>query len=185
MIVATMRGTSGKPSLRVARSRRRARRAASACRSRAAAASSRRTRRARRPAAARCRASVRGPCSRKRCGVAAIGKGPWPQITSGALAPARITMAGSSPPGPLRCGSTICSTKPAAHAASNALPPRSSTAMPVWRREPVRGRDRAERAADIRACGESRSHAAKPSCAARPAIAHLDKGGLPISHRSP
>ena len=39
--------------------------------------------------------------------------------------------AGRSPPGPFRCGSTTCSTNPAAQAASNALPPRSSTAMPV------------------------------------------------------
>src|SRR5690606_17718885 len=33
-----------------------------------------------------------------------------------------------SPPGPLRCGSTTCSTNAPATAASNALPPRSSTA---------------------------------------------------------
>ncbi len=38
---------------------------------------------------------------------------------------------GTSPPGPFRCGSTTCSTKPAATAASTALPPRSSTAMPA------------------------------------------------------
>src|SRR5437879_7655505 len=36
-----------------------------------------------------------------------------------------------SPPGPFRCGSTTCSVNPAATAASNALPPRSSTAMPA------------------------------------------------------
>src|SRR5215471_17308068 len=36
-----------------------------------------------------------------------------------------------SPPGPLRCGSTTCSVNPAAAAASKALPPRSSTAMPA------------------------------------------------------
>src|SRR5260370_38169284 len=40
-------------------------------------------------------------------------------------------MMGRSPPGPLRCGSTTCSTKPAATAASKALPPRSRIAMPV------------------------------------------------------
>ena len=34
-------------------------------------------------------------------------------------------------PGPFRCGSTTWSTKPVATAASNALPPRSSTAIPV------------------------------------------------------
>src|SRR5215472_9853341 len=36
-----------------------------------------------------------------------------------------------SPPGPFRCGSTTCSVNAAATAASNALPPRSSTAMPA------------------------------------------------------
>lgn len=40
-------------------------------------------------------------------------------------------IAGTSPPGPLRWGSTTCSTSPAATAASNALPPRSSTDMPA------------------------------------------------------
>src|SRR3954468_19916487 len=38
---------------------------------------------------------------------------------------------GTSPPGPLRCGSTTWRGKPAATAASNALPPCSSTAMPA------------------------------------------------------
>src|SRR2546430_432223 len=40
-------------------------------------------------------------------------------------------MAGMSPPGPLRCGSTTWRVKPAATAASKALPPRSRTAMPA------------------------------------------------------
>src|SRR3954453_11406062 len=40
-------------------------------------------------------------------------------------------MAGMSPPGPFRCGSTTWSAKPAEAAASNALPPRSSTAIPA------------------------------------------------------
>src|ERR1700752_2078528 len=40
-------------------------------------------------------------------------------------------MTGTSPPGPFRCGSTTCSTRPAATAASKALPPCSSTAMPA------------------------------------------------------
>jgi hypothetical protein len=35
-------------------------------------------------------------------------------------------MSGTSPPGPFRCGSTTCSVKAHATAASNALPPRSS-----------------------------------------------------------
>lgn len=38
-------------------------------------------------------------------------------------------MIGTSPAGPLRCGSTTCSTNPAATAASYALPPPSSTAI--------------------------------------------------------
>src|SRR6185312_9996973 len=40
-------------------------------------------------------------------------------------------MTGTSPPGPFRCGSTTWSTSPAATAASNALPPCSSTAIPA------------------------------------------------------
>ena len=36
-----------------------------------------------------------------------------------------------SPPGPFRCGSTICRVKPVATAASKALPPRSRIAMPT------------------------------------------------------
>src|SRR5438876_2083927 len=40
-------------------------------------------------------------------------------------------MAGRSPPGPFRCGSTTWSVNPAATAASNALPPCSSTAIPA------------------------------------------------------
>src|SRR3954454_13760988 len=38
---------------------------------------------------------------------------------------------GRSPPGPFRCGSTTCRASPAATAASNAFPPRSSTAIPA------------------------------------------------------
>src|SRR5271170_7021343 len=40
-------------------------------------------------------------------------------------------MTGTSPPRPFRCGSVTWSTSPAATAASKALPPRSSTAMPA------------------------------------------------------
>ena len=39
-------------------------------------------------------------------------------------------MTGASPPSPFMCGSTTCSTRPAATAASNAVPPASSTAIP-------------------------------------------------------
>src|SRR5918994_1262311 len=40
-------------------------------------------------------------------------------------------MAGRSPPGPFMCGSTTCSVSPVATAASNALPPPSSTRIPT------------------------------------------------------
>src|SRR5947209_3708331 len=40
-------------------------------------------------------------------------------------------MTGTSPPGPLRCGSTTCKVKAVATAASNALPPFSKIAMPT------------------------------------------------------
>ena len=41
-------------------------------------------------------------------------------------------MIGASPPGPFKCGSATCRMNAAATAASKALPPRSSTAMPAW-----------------------------------------------------
>ena len=69
------------------------------------------------------------------------------------------TTAGTSPPGPLRCGSTTCSTKPAAAAASNALPPRSSTDIPAPGRQPVRRGDHPERAAQL---GAGREAHARP-----------------------
>src|SRR5579859_4232238 len=40
-------------------------------------------------------------------------------------------MTGTSPPGPLRCGSTTWSVNAVATAASNALPPRSRMPMPT------------------------------------------------------
>src|SRR5205085_9690391 len=40
-------------------------------------------------------------------------------------------MIGTSPPGPFRCGSTTCSVNAVATAASNALPPFSSVAIPT------------------------------------------------------
>src|SRR5271167_2166538 len=63
--------------------------------------------------------------------VAPAGAGPWPQITS--TRPLRVswTMTGTSPPGPLRWGSTTCKVKAVATAASNALPPFSSVAIPT------------------------------------------------------
>ena len=63
--------------------------------------------------------------------VAAAGATPWPQIASTRRWRALQTRIGTSPSGPFRCGSTTCSTKPAATAASKALPPRSSIAMAV------------------------------------------------------
>src|SRR5918995_2184635 len=52
-------------------------------------------------------------------------------MTSTASVPALYRMAGRSPPGPFRCGSTTWSAKPAATAASTAFPPGSRAAMPV------------------------------------------------------
>ena len=65
--------------------------------------------------------------------VAPIGAGPCPQITSILSLPLRVscTMTGTSPPGPLRCGSTTCNVNAVATAASNALPPRSRMPMPT------------------------------------------------------
>src|SRR5262252_6335428 len=63
--------------------------------------------------------------------VALAGAGPWPQITSVLPLRTSLRITGTSPPGPLRCGSTTCSVKAVAQAASNALPPFSSVAMPT------------------------------------------------------
>ena len=70
--------------------------------------------------------------SRNFASVAACGATPWPQITCWVCVRAECRMIGASPPGPLRCGSATCSVNAVAAAASNALPPRSSTAMPTW-----------------------------------------------------
>ena len=63
--------------------------------------------------------------------VARAGAGPWPQITSVRPLRTSCTITGTSPPGPLRCGSTTCKVNAVATAASNALPPFSSVAMPT------------------------------------------------------
>src|SRR5450631_4417517 len=63
--------------------------------------------------------------------VARAGAGPWPQITSGRPRLTSCTMIGTSPPGPLRCGSTTCKVKAVATPASNALPPFSRVAIPT------------------------------------------------------
>src|SRR6202021_4311321 len=63
--------------------------------------------------------------------VAPAGAGPWPQITSGLPLRGSNRITGPSPPGPLRCGSTTCSVKAGAQAASNALPPFSRIDMPT------------------------------------------------------
>src|SRR5271154_2309893 len=63
--------------------------------------------------------------------VAPAGAGPWPQITSVRPRLTSCTMIGTSPPGPFRCGSTTCSVKAVATAASNALPPFSKIPMPT------------------------------------------------------
>ncbi len=63
--------------------------------------------------------------------VAPAGAGPCPQITSTLPLRTSCTITGTSPPGPLRCGSTTCSVNAVATAASKALPPFSSVAMPT------------------------------------------------------
>ena len=80
---------------------------------------------------ARSRARARARARGTRSIVAAAGATPCAHSTSGLPASADQNTAGRSPPGPFRCGSTTWRTKPAAHAASNALPPRSSTAIPA------------------------------------------------------
>jgi hypothetical protein len=52
--------------------------------------------------------------------VARIGAGPCPQILDLALH-ASCTSTGTSPPGPLRCGSTTCKVKAVATAASEGI----------------------------------------------------------------
>src|SRR6478609_5142246 len=71
------------------------------------------------------------PSSVKRAIVAAAGAGPCPQMTSGLPRFTSWRMTGTSPPGPLRCGSTTCRVNAVATAASKALPPFSSVAMPT------------------------------------------------------
>src|SRR4029078_584787 len=65
--------------------------------------------------------------------VAPAGAGPCPQITSIVSGPLRVscTITGTSPPGPLRWGSTTCKVNAVATAASKAWPPRSSIPMPT------------------------------------------------------
>src|SRR5205809_4153332 len=63
--------------------------------------------------------------------VAPDGAGPWPQITSVRPRFVSCTMIGTSPPGPFKCGSTICSVNAVATPASNALPPFSNVAIPT------------------------------------------------------
>src|SRR5271169_2469393 len=71
------------------------------------------------------------PSSRNLAIVAACGATPWPQIMSQRRFASLHTNIGASPSGPLVLGSTTCKVKPAAAAASNALPPFSSTLMPT------------------------------------------------------
>src|SRR6516225_2550407 len=63
--------------------------------------------------------------------VALAGAGPCPQITSFRRLRTSLRMIGTSPPGPLRCGSTTCSVNAVAQAASKALPPFSNVDMPT------------------------------------------------------
>src|SRR5712671_5860726 len=63
--------------------------------------------------------------------VAPAGAGPWPQITSARPLRTSNRIAGTSPPGPLRCGSTTWSVNAVAQAASKALPPFYNVDMPT------------------------------------------------------
>src|SRR5579885_308209 len=63
--------------------------------------------------------------------VAPAGAGPCPQITCGLPWRTSWRMTGTSPPGPLRCGSTTCRVKAVATAASKALPPFLRIDMPT------------------------------------------------------
>src|SRR3979409_919166 len=63
--------------------------------------------------------------------VALAGAGPWPQITSVLPVRTSLMITGTSPPGPLRGGAPAGSGKAGATAASKALPPFSSAAMPT------------------------------------------------------
>src|SRR5258707_5059921 len=63
--------------------------------------------------------------------VAPAGAGPWPQITSVRPRLVSCTIIGTSPPGPFKCGSTICSVNAVATPASNALPPFSRMPIPT------------------------------------------------------
>ena len=59
------------------------------------------------------------------------GRDPWPQSASGSRGSRTRRPPGPRRRGPFRCGSTTWSVNPVAHAASNALPPRSSTDIPT------------------------------------------------------
>ena len=120
-----------------------------ACRSRAAAASRSRTCRARRPPTVRCPAPDRGRARGNARWWRPAGAGPCPQITSVLPRRTSCTITGTSPPGPLRCGSTTCSVKAVATAASKALPPFSSIAHADRGRDPMRRGDDAEGALDL------------------------------------
>src|SRR5436190_24069445 len=63
--------------------------------------------------------------------LALAGAGPWPHITSTFPLRTSLRRMGTSPPGPLRCGSTTCKVNAVATAASKALPPFSKVAMPT------------------------------------------------------
>ena len=96
------------------RSPARARSPAAASRGRAAGAARRRPHRARPRPAGPTRGRGRDPSPRTPRASRPAGAGPCPQSTRGVGSFAVATIAGRSPPGPFRCGSTTCSTKPPA-----------------------------------------------------------------------
>src|SRR5215208_1594516 len=86
--------------------------------------------------------------------LAAAGAGPWPPITSVSALSALWKMIGTSPPGPLRWGSTTWRANPAATAASKALPPDFQYGHASRRGQPVRGGNHAVGTDELRPGGE-------------------------------
>ena len=113
----------------------------------------------------------------ERAGRGGPGAGPCPSSTNVRPRRASKPMTGTSPPGPYRCGSTTCSTSPAATAASNALPPLLQHGQPGRRGKPVGRGHHAERAGQLGPRGElaGSRHVHRPS----PFRALLSPSSLP------
>ena len=97
------------------------------------------------------------------------GETPCAHSTSGSPSSAGQITAGRSPPGPFRCGSTTCSDEAGRTRRVERVPAALEHRHPGGRGEPVRRRDRAERAAQLRARRErhARNSAVSISSGAR------------------